>query len=60
MTHNTTEPCPTCKGTGKINKKVWTQGPHIEGVHPAILARRPAYRTIASFTCPDCKTAGTR
>lgn len=47
--------CPDCKGTGLIHRKVWTQ-PKVEGVHPAIAASAPAYRTIASFPCPrGCK-----
>ena len=48
--------CPKCGGTGVVFKKAWTQGPHIEGVHPAILAGRPAYRTIVEVPCdePTC------
>lgn len=47
--------CPECKGTGTISKKAWTQGPNVDGVHPAINARRPAYRTIVQIPCPSCK-----
>lgn len=51
--------CQTCRGTGLVNRKTWTQGEDArkllkEGIHPAIIARRPAYRTIVSSPCPDC------
>jgi len=46
--------CAACKGTKRIPKKVWTQGPPVEGVHPAILAARPAYRTVVEFPCTEC------
>ena len=43
--------CPECKGTGLVPRKYWTQGPNVEGVHPAINARRPAYLTVGEFAC---------
>ncbi len=50
------DPCPDCKGTGLVNRKAWTAGPPHRGIHPAILAARPAYRTIVSVPCPrGCK-----
>ena len=51
-------PCPECKGTGTVPRKAWAQVPSMEhtGIHPAILARRPVYKTIVYVPCPrGCK-----
>ena len=52
---NTKPKCPTCNGSGVVNKKVWEDVSNIPGIHPAILAGTPAQRTIKQFPCPDCK-----
>lgn len=48
------EPCAECKGEGVVHKKYWKQ-PQVAGVHPAIAAGAPAYRTIATLPCPSCE-----
>jgi hypothetical protein len=50
--------CPTCKGSGTVPRKVWTQGRPVAGVHPAIQASRPAYRTIVTVACEACGGSG--
>jgi hypothetical protein len=51
-------PCTVCGGRKYVCKKAWTQGPNVQGVHPAINARRPAYRTVVQFDCTHCKATG--
>jgi DnaJ-class molecular chaperone len=46
--------CPTCNGSGVVNKKVWEDVRAVPGVHLAILSGTPAQRTIKQFPCPDC------
>jgi DnaJ-class molecular chaperone len=54
--------CEKCKGTGKVFRKVWTDGLTVEfkkrflegGGHPAILAGAPAYRTVIEIPCEEC------
>lgn len=46
--------CAECKDIGVIYKKYWKQ-PKAAGVHPAIAAGAPAYRTIATLPCSSCE-----
>lgn len=48
--------CIECQGAGVVYRKVWTQPKAPDGVHPAIAAGAPAFRSIATFRCPlGCK-----